>query len=57
MDMRAVVNAILYLQEIGCGWRHMPRGFPNRSSVRHYHDRWRQDGTWERVRAALRADE
>jgi putative transposase len=54
LDMRRVVDAILYLQASGCGWRKLPRRFPNPSSVRTYYDRWRKDGTWERLHAFLR---
>ena len=29
---------------------------PNKNTVRHYHDRFRDDGTWERVHDLPRAD-
>jgi len=53
VDLREVVNAILYLLATECGWREIPPDFPNRSSVRHYFDRWRADGTWDRVATLL----
>jgi len=53
LAMRDVVNAILYLQHTNCGWRDLPRHFPKPSSVRTYYDRWRKDGTWERIHALL----
>jgi putative transposase len=53
LDLRQVVDAILYLQASSCGWRQLPRRFPHPSSVRTYYDRWRKDGTWERVSAVL----
>jgi putative transposase len=56
LDMRQVVNAILYLQGNRCGWRKLPRSFPNPASVRTYYDRWRKDGTWDRVLALLRSN-
>jgi putative transposase len=49
LDLREVVNAILYLLHFDCGWRGLPARFPNRSSVRTYYDRWRQDGTWPSI--------
>ncbi len=49
LDLREVVNAILYLLQSDCGWRGLPARFPNRSSVRTYYDRWRQDGTWTSI--------
>lgn len=52
---RAIVNAIRYLLRTGCQWRFIPHDFPNHSTVRHYYDVWRSDGTWERINAALNA--
>ena len=54
VDVREVVNAILYLLRTGCQWRAVPHEFPNRSTVRHYYDRFRRDGTWQRLHDALR---
>jgi transposase len=54
-DMREVVNAIQYVLATGCGWRGLPRAFPNRSTVRHYYDAWRTVGLWERIVNAIRA--
>lgn len=53
LDMREVVNAILFLLETNCGWRGLPDSFPNRSSVRHYYDRWRENGIWELIQQVL----
>ena len=50
---REVVNAVRYLLRTGCQWRMIPNDFPNRSTVRHYYDVWRRDGTWERINALL----
>lgn len=50
---REIVNAIRYLLRTGCQWRLIPNDLPNRSTVRHYYDLWRQDGTWERMNALL----
>jgi putative transposase len=55
MDIREVINAIRYLLHHRCPWRSLPASFPNASTVRHYYDRWRRDGTWERVQALLPA--
>ena len=54
LDLREVVNAILYLTRTGCQWRLLPTDFPNCNSVRYYFDVWTFDGTWERINAALR---
>ena len=53
VSRRAIVNALRYWARTGCPWRLLPRDFPNWHTVRHYFDRWRQDGTWERIKAAL----
>ena len=53
LDLREVVNALLYLLRTGCQWRLLPHEFPNWNSVRYYYDLWLWTGTWERVNAAL----
>jgi len=53
LNMREVVNALLYLQHTRCRWRDLPESFFHRSSVRHYHDRWHFDGTWQRIQVVL----
>ena len=54
VEMREVVNGIRYLTRTGCQWRAIPNDLPNRSTVRHYYDRFRRDGTWEKVHYNLR---
>jgi putative transposase len=53
-DVREVLNAICYLVKNGCGWRALPHDLPAEGTVRDYFHRWRRDGTWERINAALR---
>src|SRR5215210_5767549 len=57
LDRREVVNALLYLLRTGCQWRLLPHEFPNWNSVRYYYDLWLWSGTWERVNAALGAQD
>jgi putative transposase len=52
-DLRTIIDAILYLLWTGCQWRALPREFPPRSTVQGYFYRWRDDGTWQRIGAAL----
>ena len=54
LDMRQVVNAIVYLDRAGCQWRMLPREYPNWKTVYWYFTRWQDDGTWERITDALR---
>jgi len=46
VDLRAVVNAMLYILTTGCQWRALGKDFPPRSTVQRYFYRWRDDGTW-----------
>jgi len=55
LDMRWVVNAILYIVVGGVQWRMLPREYPKWKSVYHYFRLWRQDGTWKRIHDTLRA--
>ncbi len=55
LDMRQVINAILYIVVGGVQWRMLPRDFPCWQSVYFYFGRWRDDGTWKRIHDALRA--
>src|SRR5437868_5721529 len=56
VDVREVVNGLLYLTHNGCVWRALPHDLPNWHTVYAYHRRWEADGTWERALAALRRD-
>jgi putative transposase len=56
LDMRQVVNAILYLLLSGCQWRMLPRDYPKHQRVYHYLRVWRDDGTWQRIHDTLRAE-
>ena len=53
-DMRAAMNAILYLLRTGCPWRYLPReSFPPRSTVYNIFRKFQRDGTWEAIWAEL----
>jgi transposase len=44
-DMRAAMNAILYLLRTGCPWRYLPRdGFPPRSTVYSIFRKFQREG-------------
>ena len=51
---RELVNAMLYVLRSGEAWRLLPHDLPPWQTVYHYFRRWRLDGTWERITAALR---
>jgi putative transposase len=54
VDMREVINGILYVLRSGCTWRMMPHDLPPWSTAWGFFRRWRKDGTWERIHDALR---
>jgi putative transposase len=53
VDLREVLNAILYVLATGCQWRALPKDFPPRSTVQGYFYSWRDDGTWHQAVAKL----
>lgn len=53
IDLREVVNALLYITMTGCQWRALPKEFPPRSTVQGYFYRWRDDGTLFRINLDL----
>jgi putative transposase len=54
VDVRQILNAILYLTRTGCQWRNLPHDFPPWGTVHYYYRRWRLDGTWQHLHQALR---
>ncbi|HZD93317.1 MAG TPA: IS5 family transposase [Candidatus Sulfotelmatobacter sp.] len=56
LDMRQVINAILYILVTGAQWRMLPKDYPKWKSVYHYFRIWRDDRTWQRIHDTLRAE-
>ena len=54
VDLREVVNAILYVNRSGCQWDMLPHDLPAKSTVYEYFAQWRDDGTWQEILDALR---
>jgi len=54
VNVREIVNAILYFVRTGCQWRNLPHDFPPWGTVHYYYRRWRLDGTWRKVHDDLR---
>jgi putative transposase len=52
--LRAILDAVFYVLKSGCPWRLLPKDFPPWKSVYDWFRKWRIDGTWERLNAALR---
>lgn len=55
VDMRLVVNAMLYLVKGGVQWRMLPKDYPKWQSVYYYFRKWRDQGIWQRIHDCLRA--
>jgi transposase len=53
LDFRELVNAILYAEMSGCRWAMLPNEFPPWGTVHSYYRRWRNDGTWDEIRAVV----
>lgn len=53
-EIRNVVDGLFYVLRSGCSWRMMPHDFPPWQTVYTYFRNWSQDGTLERIHAALR---
>lgn len=54
VDLREIINALLYMNRTGCQWRYVPHDFPGWTTVRYYFDKWVYDGTLERINDQLR---
>src|ERR1700743_2403896 len=53
VDVREVVNGIMYVLSTGCQWRYIPKDLPPKSTVHDYLSRWNHDGTIEKIHYAL----
>jgi transposase len=53
VDVREVLNAILYVLSTGCQWQALPKDLPPKSTAHHYFMLWDWDGTLERIHHAL----
>jgi putative transposase len=54
VDLREVINALLYQNRTGCQWALLPHDFLPKSTVYDYFAKWRDYGLWPIIVAALR---
>jgi len=54
VDMREVLNTILYVNRSGCQWDMVPHDLLPKSTAFDHFARWRDDGTWQAILDALR---
>jgi len=53
VDIREVVNGVMYVLGSGCQWRDIPKDLPPRSTVHDDLDLWSYDGTLEKIHESL----
>jgi transposase len=53
VNIREVMNGVMYVLSTGCQWRAIPKDLPPRSTVFAYMDLWSYDGTLERIHHEL----
>jgi transposase len=53
VDVREVMNGIMYVLSTGCQWRAVPKDLPPRSTLFDYFVLWSYDGTLDRIHHAL----
>jgi transposase len=53
VNVREVMNAIMYILSTGCQWRAIPKDLPPRSTVHNYFIWWQCDGVLDRIHDAL----
>ena len=55
VNIRRVMDAVLYLNRTGCQWRMLPHDFPKWKLVAYYFYKWRDEGIWTKIHDALLA--
>ncbi len=56
VELREVVNSILYWSRSGCAWELLPHDFPPAKTVYGYFRKWQKQGVWQRIHDSLRAN-
>ena len=57
LDLRQVVNAILFVKCTGCQWENLPKDCPHYQNVYYHYSKWRDYGTCQGINQALRGHE
>ena len=53
VNVREVLNGIMYVLSTGCQWAYLPKDLPPSSTVYYYFDLWTYDRTLERIHHEL----
>ena len=56
VDLREVVNTLMYQARTGCQWDYLPHDLAAKSTAWDYFVAWQADGTWQKVVDALRGE-
>ena len=56
VDLRAVVNAVFYVERAGCPWRYLPKEYPVWQTVYGYWAKWGDTGVWVAINDTLRRE-
>lgn len=56
IDLRVVVNAILFILVSGCQWRYLPKEYPNWQSVYYHFRKWKKSGKWKVIYGIVYAE-
>ena len=49
IDMREVMNGIIYILRTGCPWRYLPRGVPTTIHGLSHLRNFKRDGVWDAI--------
>ncbi len=53
VDVREIVNGLMYMLSTGCQWRYAPKDLPPRGTLVDYLNRWTWNGTLNRIHHGL----
>jgi putative transposase len=53
VDLREIVNAVLYWSRSGCSWAFLPHDFPHYKTVYSYFRSWQKKGVWLQIHHEL----
>jgi transposase len=53
VDVREVLNGVMYVLSTGCQWRYVPKDLPPSGTIYYYLRRWEYDGTLGRIHYEL----
>lgn len=53
VNLRSVVDALLYMVRTGCQWRNLPSEYPHWRATNYYFERWKKDGRLQAINVEL----